>query len=245
MDLLIITKRAVRLLILTVLVLLFLPAALRLTRDRVMPAFSGKDVIASQTIVIDAGHGGEDGGAVASDGTVESGINLEIAKRLELVFAFLGHNTSMTRREDVSIHSDDAETIRQKKVSDLKNRVQLVNGTPDPVLISIHQNSLPTVPSVHGAQVFFGKVEPGGEIAASIQNALNLSVNQGAEKKPKAIDPGIYLMKNVQCPAVLVECGFLSNAEETKKLNTSSYQTRLAIAVAAGFLAADQEPNAR
>lgn len=101
-------------------------------------------------IVIDAGHGGEDGGAVAADGTVESGINLAIAQDLDALLRFLGCETRMTRTEDAAIYSDGARTLREKKASDLKNRVALVNETPNAVLLSIHQNSLPASRRVHG-----------------------------------------------------------------------------------------------
>ena len=146
----------------------------------------------------------------------------------------------MIRTEDVSIYSEDAQTLRQKKASDLKNRVALVNGTPGAVLISIHQNSLPSSPRVHGAQVFYAVTEQSDALAASVQQALNAGVNVSNEKQEKRIDPSIYLMKHVTCPAILVECGFLSNAQETERLQDANYQKRLAISIAAGFLSADQ-----
>lgn len=187
-------------------------------------------------VVIDAGHGGEDGGAVASDGTVESTLNLEISLRLNDLLRLLGQETEMTRREDVSIHSDGADTLHEKKVSDLQNRVALVNGITNDVLISIHQNKLPSVPSVHGAQVFYNQVEGSADLAKSIQASLNDSVNDGNSKAEKQVASTIYLMKNVTAPAVLVECGFLSNSEETVKLQDGAYQLQLAEAIAAGYL---------
>ena len=192
--------------------------------------------------ILDAGHGGEDGGALSADGVKESDINLALTRELNEVLRFLGRDTVLTRADDVSIYSDGAETLRQKKVSDLKNRVALVNGTPGAVLVSIHQNSLPSVPSVHGAQVFYGKVEPGEALALSVQTALNQSVNAGNEKHEKKIDPSIYLMKNVTCPAILIECGFLSNIAETEKLQTPNHQKTLAVAIAAGILNAGEQP---
>lgn len=186
--------------------------------------------------IIDPGHGGEDGGAVSANGDRESDINLAIAERLNLLFGFLGQQTVMTRREDLSIYSDGAETLRQKKTSDLKNRVSLANSTPGGILISIHQNSLPRVPSVHGAQVFFGGAERSEEIAASVQGALNESVNAGNEKQEKRIDPSVYLMKKAECPAILVECGFMTNAGEVEKLKDPAYQKTLAVVIAAGAL---------
>lgn len=194
----------------------------------------------SRIVVIDAGHGGEDGGAVAASGAVESGINLAIAQRLNALLQLLGEETVMIRTEDVSIYSEDAQTLRQKKASDLKNRVALVNGTPGAVLISIHQNSLPSSPRVHGAQVFYAVTEQSDMFAVSVQQALNKAININNEKQEKRIDPSIYLMKHVTCPAILVECGFLSNAQETERLQDANYQKRLAISIAAGFLSADQ-----
>lgn len=190
--------------------------------------------------VLDAGHGGEDGGAVSQSGTKESDINLAITAELDALLQFLGQDTLLTRSDDVSIHSDDAQTLRQKKVSDLKNRVALVNATPGAILVSIHQNSLPQVPSVHGAQVFYGTIPPGDAIAVSVQSALNRSVNTGNEKHEKAIEPTIYLMKSVTCPAILIECGFMSNNAESTMLQQPDHQKTLAVAIAAGLLNAEE-----
>lgn len=188
----------------------------------------------TQVVVVDPGHGGEDGGAVAGDGTAESGLNLAVALRVRALLGFLGYPSVMTREEDVSIHDPDADTLREKKASDLRNRVELVNALPGAVLVSIHQNSLPSVPSVHGAQVFYNTADGADRLAECIQDALNGTVNSGNEKNVRPISPDIYLMKYVTAPAALVECGFLSNGEETALLCQPSYQTALAAAVAAG-----------
>ncbi len=195
-------------------------------------------------LVLDPGHGGEDGGAVAADGTVESGINLAIALKLEQAARLLGVRCVMTRREDVSIHAPDARTLRQKKVSDLKNRVALCNGTENAVLLSIHQNSLPQSPRVRGAQVFYNG-QPGSEaLAQAIQQALNATVNGDSPRAAKRLDSGVYLMEHTRCPGVLVECGFLSNPGETEQLREPDYQRRLAaviLSAAAGHLARGEE----
>ena len=175
--------------------------------------------------------------SVAADGTVESGINLAIAQDLDALLRFLGCETRMTRTEDAAIYSDGARTLREKKASDLKNRVALVNETPNAVLLSIHQNSLPASRRVHGAQAFHARTEGSEALAESVQVALNAAVNPGNEKSRKVIDKSVYLMKNISCPAVLVECGFLSNAEEAARLCETDYQRKLAVTVAAGFLA--------
>ena len=188
---------------------------------------AGREVV----FIIDPGHGGEDGGAVAADGTVESAVNLAVALKMEEAAKLLGLDSTMTRREDVSIHDAGASTLRQKKVSDLKNRVALCNGTEGGVLISIHQNSLPQSPRVSGAQVFYNGQTGSEELARAIQDALNDVVNTGAPKSPKAIGSGVYLMANTDCPAVLVECGFLSNPEETQLLKDPGYQKKLAVVI--------------
>lgn len=198
----------------------------------VFAAQMGKNV----TVVVDAGHGGEDGGAVSPDGVEESRINLEIAMRVNDLLRFAGQETVLTRREDVTIADPDLATVRQRKASDLQNRVALVNSTENAVLLSIHQNSLPSSVVTHGAQVFWNQREGAEMLAETVQDTLNAWINTGNEKKPKPIPATIYLMKNITAPGVIVECGFLSNPEETVQLQQPSYQLKLAAAVAAGYL---------
>ena len=150
--------------------------------------------------------------------------------------AFLGKSTAMTRSDEQAVYSDGAVTLREKKRSDLENRAAMINGYEDAVLISIHQNSLPSSPSVHGAQVFYNGIDGAEILAEQVQQSLNQSVNIGNEKTKKQIDSSIYLMRQVNCPAILVECGFLSNSEETKELQDGGYQTKLAMIIAAGVL---------
>lgn len=189
----------------------------------------------SNVVIVDAGHGGEDGGAVSSDGVTESHINLAIAQRVENLLLFLGQETVMTRTGEEAIYSSDATTLREKKVSDLKNRVAIVNGQEHAVLLSIHQNSLPGHASVHGAQVFYNTVSPAQEMAESVQQVLNQTVNMGNEKAVKPMGEGVYLMKNSQAPSVLVECGFMSNDSEVQLLQSGKYQLQLAMSIIAGF----------
>ena len=202
-----------------------------------VPVFSAA-VTPPVVLVIDPGHGGEDGGAVSADQSVtESQINLEIALRVRDLMTFFGQPTVMTRTEDRAIYSSQAQTLREKKVSDLKNRVALVNELDGAVLLSIHQNSLPSSPVTHGAQVFWNGGEGAEAWGTMVQDALNQTVNAGKEKQGRRIADSIYLMKHVQSPAVLVECGFLSNGEETVLLQKPDYQLTLATAIAAGCMA--------
>lgn len=186
-----------------------------------------------QVVILDAGHGGADGGAVSDSGVAESGINLAITQRLGGVLSFCGHTVALTRDGEDSL-CDGTGTLRQQKVSDTKKRVELVNGFPHGFLISIHQNSLPGHPSVRGAQSFHNGKGSAEAAALSIQQALNSAVNE-RDKDAKRIDDSIYLMKHANCPAVLVECGFLSNPEETALLQQADYQLHIAAVIAAGF----------
>ena len=190
----------------------------------------------ARVVIIDPGHGGEDGGAVADDGTEESGINLAVSLRLEGIFRFLGVPTEMTRREDVMVCDSGLATLRQRKVSDIHNRAALVNQTPGAVLLSIHQNSLPSSPVTHGAQVFWNRQEGAEALARTLQAGLNSVVNTHRAKEPKQILDSIYLMNHVDAPAVLVECGFLSNRKEVARLQQEDYQKTLATVIAAGYL---------
>lgn len=186
-------------------------------------------------LILDAGHGGEDGGAVSASGVPESHINLSIAKKMQLLLTFAGQETIMTREGEEAIYSPDAQTLREKKVSDLSNRVKLVNETAGSTLISIHQNSLPGS-KVRGAQVFYNAVEPARQIAVSVQQALNNAINPGNEKHARQMEDSIFLMKNINSPGILVECGFLSNATEAELLQTDDYQRHLSAAIISGYL---------
>ncbi|MCL2081280.1 MAG: N-acetylmuramoyl-L-alanine amidase [Oscillospiraceae bacterium] len=187
------------------------------------------------TVVIDAGHGGADGGATALNGMLESGINLEIAKKTDLLMRFYGIKTVMVRTEDVSIHDGSAVTLSEMKRSDLSNRAKLVNATPDAVLVSIHQNSF-TQSQYFGAQVFYAD-DDASKALAEIMQARMLSLDRENTRKTQAASADLYLLQNVSCPAVLVECGFLSNPKDSANLVTAPYQTKAAMAITAGVLA--------
>ena len=116
-----------------------------------------------------------------------------------------------------------------------------MNGTENAVLLSIHQNSLPSSTVTHGAQVFWNQQEGAEALAEAIQTSLNGSINVGNEKHTKQIPPTVYLMNHVTVPAVLVECGFLTNQEETRRLQDETYQRALAVSIAAGYLRGTSE----
>ena len=182
-------------------------------------------------LVLDAGHGGEDGGAVSLTGVAESGINLAITLRVDQLLGFCGAPPVVLREEDVSLHDQGADTLREKKASDLRNRVQAVEQVGDAVLLSVHQNTF-TDKKYHGAQVFYAPTEGSQALAETMQEALRAALDPENGRQAKTIPDSVYLMNHVSCPAVLVECGFLSNPEEEALLRSADYQIRLAAVLA-------------
>lgn len=180
-------------------------------------------------IVIDAGHGGEDGGATSCTGVLESSINLQIALRLDDLFHFLGLATVMIRTTDTAVYTQ-GQTLAAKKVSDLKQRVKIVNDTPNAVLVSIHQNTF-SDSKYSGAQVFYAATDGSKALAEQLQNTFATTINPGSNRKCKAAD-GIYLMQNIARTGVLVECGFLSNTAEEALLRDGNYQKKMCCVIA-------------
>ena len=175
-------------------------------------------------VILDPGHGGEDGGASSSTGRLESAYNLEIALRLDDLLRLLGYDTKLIRKEDVSVYTT-GQTIAQKKVSDLKNRVKTVNETNNGILLSIHQNYYPDA-RYSGAQVFYGNAEGSEALAKQLQASFVAGLNPGSRRQAKQ-GKGIYLLEHIQCPGALIECGFLSNPREEALLRDSAYQKKL------------------
>lgn len=189
-----------------------------------------------KTVIIDAGHGGEDGGAVGVSSVLEKELNLEISNRFENLLNLFGINTGMIRRDDLSLGNERA-SLRQKKAADIKKRVELVNNIPDSVLISIHQNSFPQDSSCKGAQVFFSDYNAESRpLAEIIQDTLKETLDKSNTRKSKPADKSIYILNNVKCPAVLVECGFLTNPQEAKLLCDDGYQKKIAVCLAGALV---------
>lgn len=186
-------------------------------------------------IIIDAGHGGFDGGAVAHDGTAEKDINLKISFYLQEYLELSGFKTVMTRCEDTSLEDEGLNTIRSKKTSDIHNRLKLMRETDNAVFISIHQNKY-SVEKYSGLQVFYSPdfSEESSLLAQSIQESVTEILQPDNEREIKKCGTSVYLIYNAVKPAVLVECGFLSNYEETELLKSDSYQKKLAFSVASG-----------
>ena len=203
--------------------------------DRV-PASAG---YTPRTLVIDAGHGGIDGGAISDDGTKESDINLAIALRLDSIVRFCGQKTVMTRLDD-SLKTD---MISYSEHKDLESRAAMINNTANAVLISIHQNDYPTA-QPKGAQVLYSSHEGSERLGKLLQANLILQLDPENRRMACPAPKDLYLTANTNCPAVLVECGFMSNNFEVLKLKDPKYQTELAALIAASFLSFITDKNA-
>lgn len=177
-----------------------------------------------QCIVIDAGHGGIDGGATSCTGRLESSYNLEISLKLRDLLHFIGYDTKMIRTIDESIYTE-GESIREKKRSDLRERVKIVNKTDSPILISIHQN-LFSDSRYFGAQVFYADTPGSKELAEGLQEELSIALTPRSHREVKKCKD-VYLMERIQSTGILLECGFLSNPQEEARLSDPSYQKQL------------------
>ena len=183
-----------------------------------------------RAVVIDAGHGGVDGGASSLDGIKEKDINLSVALILRDLYSSVGIPTVLTRDEDVLLYDKNADHVGKKKIMDLSNRLETARKTPDSLFISIHQNSF-SDKKYNGLQVWYSPHSAlSSEIAQGIQSAATV-IQPSNHRKTKAADERLFILNNLETPAVLIECGFLSNDEEAAKLNTEEYQRRLAFTI--------------
>lgn len=200
-----------------------------------------KSVLASlpvkeRTIIVDAGHGGLDGGASSNDGVVEKDINLKIAKYLESYLTQGGAKVVMTRTDDISLHTDNNASVKQKKREDLLKRREIANSSGGDMMISIHLNKF-TESKYSGAQVFyetnFGESKT---LAASVQNSLKNQLNKDNNRVEMKIDKSKLQFQDLSLPAIIVECGFLSNTDEALLLKTPEYQQKVALSIYLGIL---------
>ena len=191
--------------------------------------------VTNRTIIVDAGHGGEDGGAVSSNGVSEAQINLSIALKLQNLLDQSGATVVLTRSDDNAIYDIDSKTLRQKKNSDLKNRVKIGKTSSADIFVSIHLNKIEQS-QYYGWQTFFKDGnEQGKKLATCIQENLNEAIQKENKRAPLKISD-IYIIKNVEIPTTIVECGFLSNPEEEKQLQTDEYQNKLAWGIYNGIM---------
>lgn len=199
-------------------------------KSNTSPAVSTKND--KTVIVIDAGHGGEDAGAIAADGTLEKELNLQIASLVKVLCDLNGTSAVMTREDDTLLYDyyGDLENYTgQKKLYDLKNRVRITNEYENAVFLGIHMNKFSTS-QCSGLQIYYSKNNPASELLArSIQNSARTYLQPENNRAVKAADSSIYVLYSLHCPAVLVECGFLSNESELELLKTEEYQAKLSL----------------
>ena len=195
---------------------------------------TGNEPKEQRVIVIDAGHGGIDGGTSGSDGTPEKELNLAIAKKLAALFTVSGYTVIQTREDDRSLAAPDAHKGHVKQ-SDLDARLEVLTKHPNSLFLSIHMNAYQGTPC-RGLQVWYSQNnEASAEYALTVQSGVKAYLQQDNHRKIKAATSSIYLLKKAINPAILIECGFLSNEEECEKLKNEEYQKALALAIFASL----------
>ncbi len=187
-------------------------------------------------LIIDAGHGGEDGGAVGINGVYEKDINLFIAKTLDEMLRANGIQTVMTRTEDILLYDRNSDFHGQKKVQDLATRRKIAEQYDNAIFISIHMNSFPQS-QYSGLQVYFSENDEGSaQLAKKIQDNIQSTLSPDNTRKIKPSDGNIYLLDRLNCPAVLIECGFLSNPTECALLSDAKYRQQLSLVICCSLM---------
>lgn len=214
-------------------------AAVGLALPRVEKANAA--LVATPRVLIDPGHGGADGGATGTDGTAEKDVNLAVARTLAALLRVMGVPTDMTRDTDRSIHSDGAGSLREQKVSDMHNRLAMYEQAA--LVVSVHQNHF-SASKYYGTQVFCSPNHPQSRVlGAAVREQVLQLLQPENTRELKTADDGVFLLANTSVPAVLVECGFLSNPAECEKLANADYQRQMAFAVAGGVFSFLQNAN--
>lgn len=190
--------------------------------------------VTNRVIVIDAGHGTPDEGAESNNGVTEAEINLRIALKLQNLLEQSGAKVILTRSNETAIYDIDKRTLREKKVSDIHNRVKIGNESSADIFVSIHLNKIPQN-QYWGWQCFYNQNEKSKILAENLQNNLNEAIQKENKRIAMKLDT-VYIMKNVEIPISIVECGFLSNEEEEKRLQEDDYQNRLAWGIYNGIM---------
>ena len=191
--------------------------------------------VSNKVVVIDAGHGKPDEGAESSSGTTEAQTNLKIALKVQNLLEQSGCEVILTRSDDEAIYDLDSDTLREKKISDIQNRVRIGNESQADIFVSIHLNKI-LQSQYYGWQTFYKRNnEDGKKLATCIQNNLNNSIQRENNRVPLTID-NVYIIKHVEIPTAIVECGFLSNPEEEKLLLDDNYQNKLAWGIYTGII---------
>ena len=188
----------------------------------------GNEASVETVIILDAGHGGEDGGATGVNGVLEKDLNLSITHTLAELLRMSGYTVIESRTDDRLLYDESTKT-GQKKRDDLKNRLALTEQHPNSVLISIHMNTFPN-DSCMGTQVWYSPNHTASaEWASAVQESVKNALQPTNNRKIKAATSSIYLLRHAQTPAILIECGFLSTPAECEQLCDGAYQKALVL----------------
>jgi N-acetylmuramoyl-L-alanine amidase len=181
------------------------------------------------TVVIDPGHGGRDGGAIGYSSVPEKELNLEISLILRDLLTASGINVVMTRTEDIMLSSDTGGTLKNQ---DLCARRKITESIESPLFVSIHMNAFP-IEKYSGLEIYYSQNDENSQsIAENMRNSVISNQMTGSNRQIKPAGDNIYLLNSLTCPAILVECGFLSNRNDAERLNDPSYRQRLALVIA-------------
>lgn len=204
--------------------------------NKILSAFSSQE---RTVIVIDPGHGGEDGGCVSESGILEKDLNLVISNKLKNILSASGYEILLTREEDkmlYDMYGDMTDYKGKKKLFDLKNRIKFAKECSADMFVSIHMNKFP-VSKYKGLQVYYSPNNDKSELLArAVKENNTLYLQPDNEREIKAAGTNIFVLNRLNIPAILVECGFLSNAEETALLCDEDYRNKLALVVATSLM---------
>ncbi len=201
--------------------------------ERALP--TAAEAVERTIIVLDPGHGGLDSGAVGGNGTLEKDVNLSIVRILRDMLELSGFDVVLTRSEDISIYDAGVEGIRNQKLSDMDNRLEIVQSYPDSIFLCIHQNNY-TDPKYFGGQMFYNNNNPNNRTLAQIMQNKFAELQPGNDREIKLSGDELFLLKSNPNPSLMIECGFLSNPHEEARPSTWEYQQQVAFSIYGGLM---------
>lgn len=227
-----VNKKSLRLTFVLIGCFIVLAICARIT-ERALPTAAATST--NPVIVLDAGHGGLDSGAVGATGVLEKDVNLSIVLALRDMFEMSGFEVVLTRDEDISIYDPGVEGIRNQKLNDMDNRLEIIQKYPDSIFLCIHQNNF-TDPKYFGGQMFYNNNNPQNRTLAQIMQNKFAQLQPGNGREIKLTGEELFLLKSNKNPSLMIECGFLSNPEEEQKLSTWEYQQKVAFTIYGGVM---------
>ena len=227
-----VNKKSLRLTFVLIGCFIVLAICARIT-ERALPTAAAAST--KPVIVLDAGHGGVDSGAVGATGVLEKDVNLSIVLALRDMFEMSGFEVVLTRDEDISIYDPGIEGIRNQKLNDMDNRLEIIQKYPDSIFLCIHQNNF-TDPKYFGGQMFYNNNNPQNRTLAQIMQNKFAQLQPGNGREIKLTGEELFLLKSNKNPSLMIECGFLSNPEEEQKLSTWEYQQKVAFTIYGGVM---------